>query len=545
MVYIYRKSKPELKKPVQHHLIEKQNIVLNIDGDISESDLKSLQQSIAHLYKTKIGEILDKLFSELVPADVHIKLDSLDIKLPLIDIADFNNISGLVHQFEREFKVIATKTIKDRILKASGGTLEADGKKLKLSKWSILERFLEDGHYPAWATAKNESIDKIFEELIQKSPLKLAQLVSDLSKKNRGKIIDRIIYQFRGKYVDRLLSLLFQKNGKEAIKLVENIRRRLGQRYQSMRGQKSVQKAIMSAALDYVLEKTSGGKKLKYSERELSQHILEAIQSKYRHVDETDISAEYSAVKNEFKTEHSELDVLEYFLLNGSIPYWASSESKDSVQELFERLVKKKLVSLQRILEKHRNNEQFLKRLVLQFSRDQILTLLEPISSDNNRFIKELLNELSQSNLDVLAAMEVILDSFLHGQGKVNKFELSKAVFLKIADKSSRSFKDFLTEFYIQITQRAELGYELGRNELIRIIKELEPEISENIELRAKKSEQLTIREKQLLAEILALNNSIAKSSEKDELNRLNKERNKLNRELKKVQEELLKRGEH
>ena len=88
-----------MKTSLQDHIIERQNIVLNIEGDISESDLKSLQQSIVNLYKTKIGEILDKLFSELVPADVHINLDSLDIKLPKIDIADFKNTSELTHQF--------------------------------------------------------------------------------------------------------------------------------------------------------------------------------------------------------------------------------------------------------------------------------------------------------------------------------------------------------------------------------------------------------------------------------------------------------------
>jgi ParB family chromosome partitioning protein len=36
--------------------------------------------------------------------------------------------------------------------------------------------------------------------------------------------------------------------------------------------------------------------------------------------------------KNEFKDEHSELDLLEYFLQYGSVPFWASTESKESIQ---------------------------------------------------------------------------------------------------------------------------------------------------------------------------------------------------------------------
>ena len=533
-----------MKTSLQDHIIERQNIVLNIEGDISESDLKSLKQSIVNLYKTKIGEILDKLFSELIPADVHINLDSLDIKLPKIDVADFKNTSELDDQFEKEFRVLAYKAIKEKVLKKSGGKLESDGKKLKVSKWIILENFLEHGHYPSWASAKNESIDKIFEELIQKSPLKLAQMVLELSKKNRRKIIDRIIYQFRSKYTDRLLSLLFQKNGKDALKLVENIRRRLGQRYQAMRGQKNVSKAIMSAAFEYVLERSSGGKKLKYSERELSQHILEAIQSKYRHVDETDIKADYSAVKNDFKSEHSELDVLEYFLLNGSIPYWASTESKESILELFDRLALKKLVSLQRMLEKYRNNEQFIKRLLFQFSSEQIFTLLEPISSDNSRFLKDLLHELSQSNFDNIAAKEVILNSFIQQRGKISKFDISKAVFEKIADKKGIAVEDFLAEFYFQLEQKAALGYDLGRNELIRIIKELEPGIADKINLLEKKREALSKSEKKLMDDITALNIRLAnKGLEQPARSQITKERSSAKRELKKIQQELLKNG--
>jgi hypothetical protein len=154
-----------LKTSLQDHIIERQNIVLNIEGDISESDLKSLKQSIVNLYKTKIGEILDKLFSELVPADVHINLDSLDIKLPKIDIGDFKNTSELDHQFEKEFRALAYKAIKEKVLKKTGGKLESDGKKLKVSKWIILENFLDHGHYPSWASGKNERSEEQTSEL--------------------------------------------------------------------------------------------------------------------------------------------------------------------------------------------------------------------------------------------------------------------------------------------------------------------------------------------------------------------------------------------
>ena len=533
-----------MKNPIQEHFIDKQNIVLNIEGNISDSELKTLQQEIAHLYKTKIGNFLDKLFSEIVPADVHIKLDSLDIQIPLIKIADYKSINEISSVYEKEFKIIAEKVLREKIIKVSRGRFEASGKGLKVSKWNILENFLEDGHYPSWASNRNDSIDKIFEELIQKSPLKVAKMVTELSRSNRSKIIDRIIFQFSGKYTDRLLTLLFQKNGRDAIKLIESIRRRLGQRYQAMRGQKSVNRAIMTAAFEYVLEGTAGGKKLKYSEKELSQYILEAIQSKYRHVEETDISDDFTAVKNEFKSEHSDLDVLEYFLSYGSLPFWASAESKESVQDLFNRLTQKKLVPLQRMIEKHRNDDRFIKRLILQFSSDQIFLLMEPLSSDNSRFLKDLINELEQSDFSAIAAKEAILYFYIQERGKIAKSEISRAVFEKTAERKGMLLQDFLSEFFLHLQERSAVSYELGRNELIRIIRELQPEVADKLPSIAQKRQNLISLEKELKEKIASLSDLLSLSNMSTAQKKiLQKERKILQEQLQQLKVEMQRSG--
>ncbi len=534
----------KLKSPIQQHIIEKQNIILNIQGNISDSDLKTLQHETVQLFKSKIGEILDKLFSKLVPADVHIKLDFVDIKLPDIDIVDFNNIKEYKRALEHDFKKTAEKVLRENFLKVSRGKFEQSGKGLTVSKWSILENFLEDGHYPSWASNQNDSIDKIFEELIQKSPQKVAKVVAEISRANRSKIIDRIVFQFRGKYTDQLLALLFQKNGKEAIKLIESIRRRLGQRYQAMRGQKTVNKAIMTAAFNYVLEKTSGGKKLKYSEKELSQHILEAIQTKYRHVEESDISDDLSAVKNEFKTEHSDLDVMEYFLSNGSLPFWASAESKESVQELFNRLTQKKLVAFQRMIEKHRNEDWFIKRLLMQFSIDQIFMLLEPLSSDSSRFLRDLLSELESSNFLIGAAKEVILNFFLEERGKFVKQEISKAIFERTAERKGLNLQDFLTEFYLGLQERHAISYDLGRSELIRIIGEILPNVETALPSISQKRRILIQNEKELNQKIATITKMLRDPNiDAEQRKKIQKERKILQNELQELKAEMQKMG--
>jgi hypothetical protein len=533
-----------LKSPIQNHIIEKQNIILNIQGNISDSDLKTLQQETAYLYKTRIGEMLDKIFSKLVPADVHIKIDNLQIKLPNIEIVNFKNVAEYKKAFEEEFQIIAENIIREKILKDSGTKLERNRKGFKVSKWNILENFLENGHYPSWASSQNDSIDKIFEELIQESPIKVAKLITELSRSNRSKIIDRIVFQFRGKYTDRLLSILFQKNGRDAIKLIESIRRRIGQRYQAMRGQKSVNKAIMTAAFEYVLEKTSGAKKLKYSEKELSQYILEAIQLKYRHVEESDINDDFSAVKNEFKTAHGDLDVMEYFLNYGSLPFWASTESKESVHDLFNRLTQKKLVAFQRMIEKHRKEDWFIKRLLMQFSNEQIFMLMEPLNIDNSRFLKDLLRELERSDFSVLVAKEVILDFFLQQSGKMPKYEISKVVFERTAEKKGLVLQDFLTEFYVGLQERHSISYDLGRSELIRIIAELHPNVETEVPSILQKRRSLLQNEKGLNEKIASLSKTLRDSNIDTELRKqLQKERKNLQNELQQLRAAMQKLG--
>ena len=52
-------------KKNNEHIIEKQEIVLNLTGNVAENDQKSIQDAIIKLYKNFIGEKLDKIFSSL------------------------------------------------------------------------------------------------------------------------------------------------------------------------------------------------------------------------------------------------------------------------------------------------------------------------------------------------------------------------------------------------------------------------------------------------------------------------------------------------
>jgi hypothetical protein len=328
------------------------------------------------------------------------------------------------------------------------------------------------------------------------------------------------------------------------MKLVETVRRRLGQRYTAMRGQKSVSRAIMSAALEYALEQLGSGKKLKYNEKELTQYIVEAIQSKYKHVDEQDVTGDVTGVKTEFSGQYSELDVLEYFLSQGSIPYWASTESRQSVQELFTRLTLKKLIPLQRMIEKHLGDETFVRRLVMQFTTEQIFLLLEPIAEENRRFLDGIIKEFERSNLNTQSIKQTAVELMIGQRGRFSKEIIARSSLEKAAAGSSKSYKELLAAFYQEIQLRSNLEYDLTRSELLRIINEIEPGIAESIKIIKKDGKEAKAKQQALKARIDELKVLLEeKGLSAEAMETLKKERNQLRRQLSELQEEMQKMG--
>ncbi len=543
-------QKPQaLKFEKQEHNIEKQIINLAVEGDLEESKIKELQSAIVYLYKHKIGEILDQVFSELVPPDVHVVINKIVVDLPTINISDLENMRDLSRKIESVFKSKARNIIREKILKANKDKFEKDGfGNIRVSKWAILERFLEDGHYPSWADTKNQSIDKIFDELMRKSPERVAALVLKLSKKNK-RLLDRIIYQLPTQQIERLISSIYERYGATAIKQLRTIRRRLGKRYRAMRGQKSVDKAILSAAMEYALDQVRKGKRVSYKEQAFIQKIIEAIQSKYTHVADEDIIYRSDGVKPEHSKQYSDLDVLEYFLQYGSIPYWASADSRSSIHALFDRLTNKRLVPLQRMLLKHAQDENFMRRLVLQFNDQQIFQLLEPIPDDQLRFLKGMLREFQSfanklvglsSNQGQQAVKEAALEYMLNRSGRFSKEALTRLAIEKATSLARAPFQEGLELFFGHLQQASSQRYDLTRSELLRAIYEINPDLSEKLEQQLQERRVLQTEEEELLQQLRTLQSQIkAEQLPLPDIKRLKRERKSLRKRLQKLRQRL------
>jgi hypothetical protein len=538
-----------LKFEKQEHNIDKQIINVSIDGDIDESKAKDLQSAIVYLYKQKIGEALDKIFSELVPPDVYVSLDKLVIDLPKINISDLDDMKELSRKIESAFSAKARNIIREKVLKANKEKLEKDGfGNIRVSKWAILESFLEDGHYPSWASSQNQSIDKIFDELMRKNPDRVAEIVLRLSKKNR-KLLDRLIYQLPPKHIERLIAVVYQRAGRAVVKQLQTIRRRLGKRYRSMRGQKSVDKAILSAALEYAIDQVRKGKKISYKEREFVQKIIDAIQSKYTHVADEDIVYRSDGVKPEHSKQYSDLDVLEYFLQYGSIPYWASADSRSSIHALFDRLSNKKLVGLQRMILKHVQDENFMRRLVLQFNDQQIFQLLEPIPGDQMRFLEGMLREFQafsgklvglSSSQAQQAVKEAALEYMLNRSGRFVKEDLTKLALEKAAALARAPFEEGIELLFGHLQQASAQSYDLTRSELLRALNEIDPALSDKLERQIQERRVLQTEEEEIQKSLEEMRAQIeAGQLPIPEIERLKKDRKALRKRLSKLKQRL------
>lgn len=482
-----------MNKINQQHTIEKQVINLRFKGNVSTKELQQFHEEVTKIYKVKLAELMDKLFTKLVNEDVNVQIDKIELNLPPIKVKNFKDTDQITRIIEREFVSIFEKILKRQLKNNTQSSVVSKVNKESeiASKWQILEHFLHTGHYPNWASANNSRIDQIFEELLDKSPGRITQIILSIPKNKRTKMMDRIIYQFNPKYIDKLFLRLFNRNGREALKTVEIIRKRLSQKYLASKGQKSVSKAVMTAAFDFILHQQKEGKKSSYSERALTQHIVESIQKKYKHISEKDEINILKSVKEEFAQQYSSIDLLEYFLKFGSLPYWAITENSQNVSEIFNQAAVKNLKVLQIMISKNIDNPIFINRMVYQFSEEQILSLFEPLPEENKRFVEEMLSIIELEISKSKPLLKHYIFYFFNEKSRFNKLTLTKLIVSELSKNESRSENEITEELYQKIALSKTQDYSLTKRELQRFLIEINPIIqSKNAEILSIQSER-------------------------------------------------------
>ncbi|MGH1336991.1 MAG: contractile injection system tape measure protein [Aureispira sp.] len=446
-----------MAKKEGNHYIEEQIINLDITGNVDDKEVKELQENFIYFYKEYIVSELAKAFDELVPADIDLKIESLELNLGTFR---FEKSQDLARQIQRKAREIVQQVVKAKIqtMQHQAPRSAATGRKQTFSKMAILEHFLTKGYYPTWAGQETEAVIELMETLLKKNTKGVAQRILRL--KNNKRVIERLYQQFTAPQLQRIFEALYGSSASLANKQIKVLQKRLG---------KATEKSILSAAIDYVLEGSSAIGVTEYKEREFTQRVLEGVQKRKGG---TGSKVTASKVRAGFEGQYSDLQILEYFLEHGAIPAWADVATKTSLQDLMDTLLATKVAGLQRLLERHVQSPNFVQRLIFQFSDEQILQILATLPTENITFIKEVLEALSfvtttrqtiqqrvtTSGLRQLVFTEVLDYFFLQKKSKFIKKTFLKNVLERLASPSKTAYPTLVKELYRSVRRRSKSG---------------------------------------------------------------------------------------
>ena len=378
-----------VRKP-QKHLIKKQNINLRIIG-VQAKKVRRIQDEIVYLYRHRLADILDSVFSRLVPPDVHITIDRLDIDLGKIKVYRLAELQRQVEsQFKRIVEQAVRKAIREKVQASVRTELRQQGRKRqpRTGKLGLLEGLLREGHYPAWAGADNPPVQKVFEDLLRESPASLVQLIRQLRRQPR--LVERLAMQFEGKALEKLIMLLQPQQGKRLLKQLKLVRQSLVRRSKGRHATRTLNQKLYMAGLEVLLGLKKGEG---ISDKVFMQETLERAQKALTSSPTAEpLDGEGPAPIGQ-RSQSRDLEILEHFLSFGSLPAWAGSATERGLQVLLERQIAENLLPLRRMLERRLGDANFRQRLLLQFDAPLLLGLLEPLSNEASAMLSALMEE--------------------------------------------------------------------------------------------------------------------------------------------------------
>ncbi|CDG49612.1 contractile injection system tape measure protein [Cardinium endosymbiont of Bemisia tabaci] len=161
-----------------HHVILRSRIEITLDQHHQNN---ILQHTFHKVVQRHIMPILSKLFSQYVPDDAVIHLDKL-----VIDIGDLN-LSTLGKQLPYQVERILMLKLKEEINKVIHNPTIDQIIPLPDAKMQAIAHYLSEGNFAWWMVERSEKqIEKIYLELLHHTPLRIAQLWCNLTKKEKA-----------------------------------------------------------------------------------------------------------------------------------------------------------------------------------------------------------------------------------------------------------------------------------------------------------------------------------------------------------------------
>lgn len=414
----------------QKHIINKQVLELRLND---KKDAHLIQDAFSRAYWNHIPSVIERIIDKYSSINEIIKIDKLEIDIGGISIDKLN--SDFPQKVERVFEEFFIAQLHKKPLETESDS--ATPKDYRSSKpneiniqiksdvennFEILNHFLLTGTIPWWCNKDSEfTIQKLVEELLEKSPLKLKNLLFNLFL--NPNTIKRFTFQLPEKIIIKTLNVLTPINAPMLLELMDVLLK-----VQSIHpfvddSEMVFKEKLWHSILKYITDNQNTFTTSQKYEVELIKYIASQfiIQSKNENINQNDLfnflskiseSIENTIAKNSTYTftkldssiklllnktkeldntespipnistkenfkEKSELDIFIHFLQTGNLEYDNEKENNPSIQILAENLLDKISDKTRTTLLNLLEDKLIRKRFITQFSDDFIIRTLK------------------------------------------------------------------------------------------------------------------------------------------------------------------------
>ncbi|MEH1945278.1 MAG: contractile injection system tape measure protein [Nostoc sp.] len=245
------------------------------------------------------------------------------------------------------------------------------------------------------------------------------------------------------------------------------------------------------------------------------------------------------ASKNQVK-EDSQLDILNYFIQTGMLPWWSERLSKQELEECCDRIITNSPNQIKYIVDQSFKNLNQLQRIIYQFSDAILLKIVGLFNADAVQLIAdyntditpifqhiEPMINITEAKLRLQKWQGIFLYLSSDDSNKLEQFRLIQANLLHITTSNGINYSEFINSLAVQINYRSQQGI---------YIKSKLPEILEKIKFDNQDKQFIREEEKAnlLLNELQQLNLNIHLSLQyKQQINQLIDELKALINEIK------------
>ncbi len=391
---------------VLHHSIRKQTLDLEVD---SETLAMALQPRLGDVNRRRFLRVIERVFDELAVPDQRIRIARLDVDLGTLPLVRFEEAAE--KRLERELRRGLKEALREI---AESPSADKGSQSEETSRSELLEYYLLHGTLPFWAPRGSAfSCEELFQELLESNPEGLAGIIRKHGRLRR--VIERIVLQLGEPLLERLIRLLEPEHAALIIAYVVDLRDVHRVERLLALSDEQFAEAVWVLTLSYLLrdpgsqfnrksfvrsllEGMAAGRGLDYAEILTTLRLALERTEKKRPL-RSSLPAVVSELVREARPRPAtagpgprvagagpsdaagRLELLEHYLLHGTLPSGARQGSAFSFAELFRELLEGDPERLAAIMRKHGRLRRVIERIVRELAEsllERLIQLLEP-----------------------------------------------------------------------------------------------------------------------------------------------------------------------